>query len=84
MNATLPALLAGLAAVLAVAAIAEAFGEGRTDEGGSGDPGSRSSARAWLLATIEPLLRAGREGYLPTSDERFRLALLFSLAAIAG
>ncbi len=79
------ALLAGLAAALAVAAVWEAMGLGRRDltndvQGqGRGDSGLRT----WLTATIEPLRRARREGYLPTSDERFRLALLFSFAAIA-
>jgi tight adherence protein B len=29
---------------------------------------------AWLLAAIEPLRRAGREGYTPTEAERRRLA----------
>ena len=30
----------------------------------------------WLAATVEPLLRAGREGYSPTEAERRRLAVL--------
>lgn len=30
----------------------------------------------WLTATVEPLLRAGREGYAPTESERRRLAVL--------
>ena len=89
-----PAFLAGIAAVLAVVAVGEALGT-RTpvDEGqgpGRGDRtgGKRAAAGpgsgAWLAATVEPLRRARREGYLPTSDERFRLALLFSFAAITG
>ena len=31
---------------------------------------------AWLLAAVEPLRRAGREGYTPTDAERKRLALV--------
>lgn len=31
---------------------------------------------AWLLAAVEPLRRAGREGYAPTEAERKRLALV--------
>ncbi len=81
------AMLAGLAAALGVAAAWEAFGGARTDateDGSAGEwGGGGTGARVWLGATIEPLRRAGREGYLPTSDERFRLALLFSFAAIA-
>ena len=94
MTGALPAFLAGIAAVLAVVAVGEALGT-RTpaDEGqgpGRGDRtagetgGGWAGLRAWLAATVEPLRRARREGYLPTSDERFRLALLFSFAAITG
>ncbi|HNO97476.1 MAG TPA: hypothetical protein PKL95_08810, partial [Solirubrobacterales bacterium] len=90
MTGALPAFLAGIAAVLAVVAVGEALGT-RTpvDEGqgpGRGDRtagetgGGWAGLRAWLAATVEPLRRARREGYLPTSDERFRLALLFSFA----
>lgn len=84
------AVLAGLAAALGVAALWEAFGgsSGTGDGNGQQVPGQDSRSgqglKAWLLSTIEPLRRARREGYLPTSDERFRLALLFGLAAIAG
>jgi tight adherence protein B len=39
----------------------------------------------WLAATIEPLRRAGREGYAPTAAERRRLAALGTVALlIAG
>jgi tight adherence protein B len=39
----------------------------------------------WLAATIEPLRRAGREGYAPTEAERRRLAALGTAALlIAG
>ncbi|MDQ5894972.1 MAG: Type secretion system family protein, partial [Actinomycetota bacterium] len=78
MTVGLPvALLAGMAAALGVAAIWEAFAGPKTEIAGPG-------LRAWFVSTIEPLRRARLEGYLPTSDERFRLALLFGLAAIAG
>lgn len=73
------ALLAALAGGFAVAAILELI-SGRTGSDHRPDPGH--GARDWLTATIEPLRRARREGYLPTSDERFRLGLLFGFAAI--
>ncbi|MBN8867221.1 MAG: type II secretion system F family protein [Solirubrobacterales bacterium] len=68
MNGLGPALMAGLAAILAIASVRELTSEG----------GLR------LESTLEPLRRAHREGYLPTSDERFRLALLFAVAAALG
>jgi tight adherence protein B len=37
------------------------------------------SLAAWLAAAIEPLRRAGREGYAPTGEERRRLAALAAL-----
>lgn len=39
---------------------------------------------AWVQAALEPLRRAGREGYLPSVPERRRLAVLGAVAAIAG
>lgn len=39
---------------------------------------------AWVSAAMEPLRRAGREGYSPTRPERRRLAALGTLAAIVG
>lgn len=39
---------------------------------------------AWVRAALEPLRRAGREGYSPTVPERRRLAALGTVAAIAG
>jgi tight adherence protein B len=39
---------------------------------------------AWLRAALEPLRRAGHEGYAPTAPERRRLAVLGTVAAIAG
>jgi len=38
----------------------------------------------WLLATLDPLRRAGREGYAPTELERRRLAVLGTLAMLAA
>lgn len=76
-------LLAGLAAGLAVAAVWEGISvriEGNVPAAGH----DRNGFRNWFEATIEPLRRARREGYLPTSDERFRLALLFACAAVIG
>jgi tight adherence protein B len=39
---------------------------------------------AWLRRALEPLQRAGREGYSPSVPERRRLAVLGSGAAVAG
>lgn len=39
---------------------------------------------AWVRSTLEPLRRAGREGYAPSAPERRRLALLGTCAAICG
>jgi tight adherence protein B len=38
----------------------------------------------WLRRALEPLRRAGREGYSPSTPERRRLAVLGSVAAVAG
>lgn len=37
----------------------------------------------WLAAAVAPLLRAGREGYDPTGDERRRLAMVGAAALFA-
>jgi tight adherence protein B len=42
------------------------------------------AAVSWLRAALEPLRRAGREGYAPSSRERRRLAALGAVAAVAG
>jgi tight adherence protein B len=42
------------------------------------------AAAAWLRLALEPLRRAGREGYAPSTRERRRLAVLGALAAIAA
>lgn len=39
---------------------------------------------AWLRLALEPLRRAGREGYAPSTRERRRLAALGALAAIVA
>ena len=79
MNGSAPVvLLAGLAAALGAGAISEILAVGRrarTDD---------QDVRGWLSATFDPVGRARREGYLPTSDERFRLAGVASLIAIVG
>ena len=41
------------------------------------------AAAAWLRQALEPLRRAGREGYAPSTLERRRLAALGAAAAIA-
>jgi tight adherence protein B len=40
------------------------------------------AAAAWLRAALEPLRRAGREGYAPSTLERRRLAALGAVAAV--
>jgi len=40
------------------------------------------AAAAWLRAALEPLRRAGREGYAPSTGERRRLAALGAAAAV--
>lgn len=42
------------------------------------------AAGRWLRLALEPLRRAGREGYAPSVGERRRLALLGALAALAA
>jgi tight adherence protein B len=42
------------------------------------------AAAAWLRLAIEPLRRAGREGYAPSTTERRRLAALGAAAAIGA
>jgi Flp pilus assembly protein TadB len=42
------------------------------------------AAARWLRLALEPLRRAGREGYAPSTVERRRLALLGAVAAVLG
>jgi tight adherence protein B len=41
-------------------------------------------AARWLSAALDPLMRAGREGYAPTAIERRRLAMIGSGALLAA
>jgi len=68
---TATVLLAAVAGALAVLAAREAL------------PASPAVA-AWVRFALEPLRRAGEEGYAPSTLERRRLALLGTGAAIAG
>jgi tight adherence protein B len=68
----MPVLLAAAAGGMAAVAIREAV------------VASPALGR-WIAATVEPLRRAGREGYAPTDAERRRLAALGTVAlGIAG
>jgi tight adherence protein B len=42
------------------------------------------AAADWLRVTLEPLRRAGREGYAPSTIERRRLAVLGAASALVG
>jgi tight adherence protein B len=42
------------------------------------------AAASWLRRAMEPLRRAGREGYAPSSEERRRLAALATAGAVVG
>jgi Flp pilus assembly protein TadB len=68
---TLPILIGAAAGGLLALAAREAF------------LASPAAAR-WLRAALEPLRRAGREGYAPSNVERRRLAALGTGAAILG
>jgi tight adherence protein B len=41
-------------------------------------------ALEWVRSSLEPLLRAGTEGYMPSSPERRRLALIGTVVAVAA
>ncbi len=71
MSALLPALVGAAAGGLLALAVREAL------------LASPAAAR-WLRLAWEPLRRAGREGYAPSSLERRRLAVLGALAAVLG
>lgn len=77
MNANASAaILAGLSAAFVVAGAWEVFFRPASD----GE--SNHGVRVWLAGTLDLLGRAHREGYLPTSDERFRLAGLLTLVSV--
>ncbi|HEY2714743.1 MAG TPA: type II secretion system F family protein [Solirubrobacterales bacterium] len=42
------------------------------------------AAAGWVRQAVQPLLRAGREGYVPSTRERRRLAALAMLVAVAA
>ncbi len=75
MSATIdpvPVLLAALAGGLGALAVREAVV-------------ATPAAGRWLALSLEPLRRAGREGYVPTDAERRRLAILVTVVAgVAG
>ena len=66
-----PVVLAALAGALAALAAREAIA-------------ASPAAARWLEAAIEPLGRAGREGYAPSPAERRRLAALGTAGLLAG
>lgn len=66
-----PLLLGAFAGCLAALAIRELVG-------------ASPAFSEWVRATVEPLRRARGEGYLPTSKERARLALLGGVVAVAA
>jgi tight adherence protein B len=68
---TPPALFAAAATILAALAAREALP-------------SNSAATRWIRLALEPLRRAGEEGYAPSTVERRRLAALGTGAAIAA
>lgn len=68
---TLPVLIGAAAGGLLALAVREAL---------LASPG----VARWLRLALEPLRRAGREGYAPSSVERRRLAALATAAAVAG
>jgi tight adherence protein B len=66
-----PALPAALAGGLAVVAVREAIA-------------ATPAAAGWLRRAVDPLRRAGREGYTPSEAERRRLALVGALGLLAA
>jgi len=69
--AALSILLAAAAGGVAVVAVREALA-------------ASPAAARWLRAAVEPLRRAGLEGYAPTAAERRRLAALGAAGLLAG
>jgi tight adherence protein B len=66
-----PVLLAAAAGGMAAVAVREAIA-------------ASPALGRWLAATVEPLRRAGREGYAPTDSERRRLALLGTVGLVVA
>jgi tight adherence protein B len=71
MSAAMPLLLGALAGWFALMALREMAG-------------GLEAPLAWVKEAVEPLRRAGSEGYLPTSGERMRLGALAGFAAVIG
>jgi tight adherence protein B len=71
VSAVLPTLIGALAGGLLALAVREAVL-------------ASPAATRWLRLALEPLRRAGREGYVPSTRERRRLAALGMAAAAAG
>jgi tight adherence protein B len=71
MSDLAPLLLGALAGGLAVVAIREAIT-------------ATPAAARWIALAIEPLRRAGREGYVPTEAERRRLAAVGAAGMLAA
>jgi tight adherence protein B len=67
----LPVLVGGAAGGLAALAVREALL-------------ASPAVAGWLRLALEPLARAGREGYAPSTRERRRLAALGAFAAVGG
>jgi tight adherence protein B len=67
-------------AALALGALAGALGAVAVREALLAAP----AVAGWLHSAVEPLLRAGSEGYVPSTPERRRLAVLGSVAAVLG
>lgn len=71
---------AGAGLPLILGALAGGLGALACREGLLAAPG----AARWLARTVEPLHRAGREGYAPSPDERRRLAGLGAAVLLSG
>jgi tight adherence protein B len=71
VSGAVPVLLGALAGGLALVAVREAVT-------------ATPAAARWLALAVEPLRRAGREGYSPTDVERRRLAAVGAAAMLAA
>jgi tight adherence protein B len=70
VSGAIPVVLVGMAGGLAAVAIREAIH-------------ASPAIAGWIAQAVEPLRRAGREGYEPTETERRRLALLGAAVLLA-
>jgi tight adherence protein B len=71
MSGAVPVLLAALAGGLALVAVRDAIA-------------ATPAAARWLALALEPLHRAGREGYTPTDVERRRLGAVGAVGMLAA